>query len=212
MDYQKITELFKTLNERVESAREEMRSHAKPLIEASANQLFDLCPEIKSVYWTQYTPYFNDGDSCQFSVHSTCFSLVDDEEEFNPYESSVLFTEADLKSAEDRLEDAKLYEQDPEAWKTAYKKRYKETYGRDYMHSVIKPYGSVEDRQEEVEEIKAFLTRYSSEAIDRIKNAFTAFERSLAMIDEDTMKVLYGDHSLVQIDRTGTTVEEFDHE
>lgn len=26
-------------------------------------------PEVASVRWTQYTPYFNDGDSCEFSVH-----------------------------------------------------------------------------------------------------------------------------------------------
>ena len=32
--------------------------------------LFDKLPEvIKTIGWIQYTPYFNDGDECRFSVH-----------------------------------------------------------------------------------------------------------------------------------------------
>jgi len=30
--------------------------------------LFDKYPELESFSWTQYTPYFNDGDSCDFGV------------------------------------------------------------------------------------------------------------------------------------------------
>jgi hypothetical protein len=28
------------------------------------------CPELKSVSWRQYTPYFNDGDTCYFGVYA----------------------------------------------------------------------------------------------------------------------------------------------
>ncbi|KAA2242857.1 hypothetical protein F0L74_10030 [Chitinophaga agrisoli] len=28
------------------------------------------CDQIKSISWTQYTPYFNDGDECTFGVHN----------------------------------------------------------------------------------------------------------------------------------------------
>jgi hypothetical protein len=31
--------------------------------------LFKQAPKLKSFGWTQYTPYFNDGDTCEFSVH-----------------------------------------------------------------------------------------------------------------------------------------------
>lgn len=30
--------------------------------------IFDADPEVKYVFWTQYTPYFNDGEPCVFSV------------------------------------------------------------------------------------------------------------------------------------------------
>lgn len=31
--------------------------------------LFQQYPQLKSVSWTQYTPYFNDGEECRFSVN-----------------------------------------------------------------------------------------------------------------------------------------------
>ncbi len=32
-------------------------------------ELFNVYPEVRAVRWTQYTPYFNDGDPCVFNVH-----------------------------------------------------------------------------------------------------------------------------------------------
>lgn len=32
-------------------------------------ELFDKSEKIQSFGWRQYTPYFNDGDTCEFSVH-----------------------------------------------------------------------------------------------------------------------------------------------
>jgi hypothetical protein len=31
--------------------------------------VFERHPNVRSLTWTQYTPYFNDGDPCVFSVH-----------------------------------------------------------------------------------------------------------------------------------------------
>ena len=33
-------------------------------------ELFDKSEKIESFTWTQYTPYFNDGDTCEFRVNS----------------------------------------------------------------------------------------------------------------------------------------------
>lgn len=35
---------------------------------------FDAHPEVKTIHWTQYAPYFNDGDECVFSVHEPHFT------------------------------------------------------------------------------------------------------------------------------------------
>lgn len=45
---------------------------------------FAAVPQIKSVSWTQYSPYFNDGDACTFSVHDVYFA-TDDNEDWEDY-------------------------------------------------------------------------------------------------------------------------------
>lgn len=42
-------------------------------------------PEVKGVSWTQYTPYFNDGDACIFDVNEFSFYLISDESDFFDY-------------------------------------------------------------------------------------------------------------------------------
>lgn len=40
-------------------------------------------PEIKTVIWTQYTPYFNDGETCVFNVYDPAFTNIEkDSEDF----------------------------------------------------------------------------------------------------------------------------------
>ena len=48
------------------------------------NHFFDLIKKIfenkniKSIYWTQYTPFFNDGEECIFRVNDLCCVVNDD--------------------------------------------------------------------------------------------------------------------------------------
>jgi hypothetical protein len=37
-------------------------------------EFWALNPGITAVVWTQYAPYFNDGDPCEFSVHEVAFT------------------------------------------------------------------------------------------------------------------------------------------
>ncbi|QNK01721.1 hypothetical protein [Dyella telluris] len=37
-------------------------------------------PEVKALCWTQYVPYFNDGEECVFSVNGLNYSVVDERE------------------------------------------------------------------------------------------------------------------------------------
>jgi hypothetical protein len=40
-------------------------------------QLLKDNPELHCVAWTQYTPYFNDGDSCHFGIHEVAVGISD---------------------------------------------------------------------------------------------------------------------------------------
>lgn len=48
------------------SVTEELQQNFAPMAKA---ELFDKYPELQSFSWTQYTPYFNDGDVCEFGVN-----------------------------------------------------------------------------------------------------------------------------------------------
>jgi len=214
MNYEQLTNLFNALNATMEEARSKMSSLAKPLVEGAAINLFEVCPEIESVYWAQYTPYFNDGDSCVFSVHEPQYRLAGDEEELNPWEGSYLYTASDLKQAEHSLAQAVLFNHDPVAWRAKQVEEYTARSGRSYPYNTanLRPHLSIEDAQEELAKIKAQLELYSDEARDRIKRSFDIFARDIQSVDEDILRAIYGDHVLVQIDRRGTTVETLDHD
>lgn len=48
---------------------EKMKRDGEAALKEAFTELFDKYPELESVTWVQYTPYFNDGDACTFSVH-----------------------------------------------------------------------------------------------------------------------------------------------
>ena len=49
-------------------AKKQFEDKMKNAFEDIFKTFFSLCPEIKAVGWNQYTPYFNDGEPCEFSV------------------------------------------------------------------------------------------------------------------------------------------------
>lgn len=60
---QQLQEFEEKKNQIVEQLRQEFPQILAPL--------FEKTDKIISIGWTQYTPYFNDGDSCEFSVRNS---------------------------------------------------------------------------------------------------------------------------------------------
>ncbi len=106
-----ITAALKQLKDSyIETARAEFK--------AGFAALFDQYPQLKSVSWTQYTPYFNDGEECSFSVHLdeptiNGFDPYDDDKDAaNLYAQTDKESKACLKAVDDFLDafDADVYE------------------------------------------------------------------------------------------------------
>lgn len=64
----------------------------KPLIEeirknfpSYFKELFEENPNVENFGWSQYTPYFNDGDTCEFTVHTDYICIND----FDEYSSKI---------------------------------------------------------------------------------------------------------------------------
>lgn len=43
-------------------------------------------PNVEAVKWTQYTPYFNDGDACVFGASEVRVRIIDDADDVGEYE------------------------------------------------------------------------------------------------------------------------------
>lgn len=214
MNFEALKKNFEELNEQMEAARKEMQAKSVGFVEAACKQFFDTCPEVESVFWTQYTPYFNDGDACEFGVHDKCYILVGDED-VDDYEGSIVYNENALKRAENNLEEAIKFTADPAAWRQKYCDDYKRKWGRPYGVGIshLRPYPhDPAAAQDEIDKIKQFFEKYSLETVNRIEENFKILSQALGMIDEDIMKAIYGDHVKVTISRTGTEIDEYDHD
>ena len=47
----------------------EAKASGKKEIKAHLDEIFAKFPDVTGIRWRQYTPYFNDGDPCEFAVH-----------------------------------------------------------------------------------------------------------------------------------------------
>lgn len=63
------------LQEQIKALQAEAAEQIKPLLQ----QFITDNPQVSKVFWTQYTPYFNDGDTCEFRLNDIQFLFGDDE-------------------------------------------------------------------------------------------------------------------------------------
>ena len=63
-----------------EALAAKFREEAQELFKDVTKEFFETNPSIKAIVWTQYTPYFNDGDECLFSVQAPTFTNAEGED------------------------------------------------------------------------------------------------------------------------------------
>ena len=65
---------FEQLLEDQAELQRKFQEQAQGMFKEITKEFFDKNPGITGVVWTQYTPYFNDGDTCEFSVGEPTFT------------------------------------------------------------------------------------------------------------------------------------------
>jgi hypothetical protein len=88
-----MTTKIEQLKQKFDDLKNEMKAQGKEALFEAFRQLFAENPQIVEIQWTQYTPYFNDGDVCSFSRHDMAFYLDSDEdlEDDSPYDHTVWY-------------------------------------------------------------------------------------------------------------------------
>lgn len=101
-----MSKLFKELKDMREAYELKLKNHGEAALKEAFKEIFEKYPQIKSIIWTQYTPYFNDGDSCVFGVNDFDVYIEgtnptdqdeDDEEDDYDYGESIYY----LKKSKD---------------------------------------------------------------------------------------------------------------
>lgn len=106
----RIAEINKQKEELTAQLRKDFAPMLKPLFEKSEGK-------IKSISWNQYTPYFNDGDECTFSVHADLdYSLKLNGSSFEDYEEENRLFGSPKYAMKKYLEGEQVYQE----WITRY--------------------------------------------------------------------------------------------
>lgn len=61
---------------KIEELNKELKEGFKDALKESSDALFLKYPKLESFSWTQYTPYFNDGEPCEFGINEEPYSLI----------------------------------------------------------------------------------------------------------------------------------------
>lgn len=88
-----LQQKFDELVEKQRALQKEFQTTAQALFKETTKEFFDQNPLVNAIVWTQYTPYFNDGETCEFRVGSATFTNSDGSEihwgEYNGEEEGV---------------------------------------------------------------------------------------------------------------------------
>lgn len=169
-------------------------------------EVFNEFPEINSFTWNQFTPYFNDGESCEFTRHDIYALRVMDDEDYEP-----------SRWAEE--DDAVIEGGD----KLAAWKHYLETgsFPNSFYSHLTE---EVTQRQGKTRTqylldnswiFPAHVRELTLENMGReteIAVAAGTLIHALNEIPEDFYLSLFGDHVKVTVTRDGVETEEFDHD
>lgn len=153
--------------------QEEFRELITPVLEAGV-----------SVRWDQYTPYFNDGDVCEFTIYSPRFHTddIDEDSDQGEYDDGYVFLYdvrieggEEVKHQEERVLDSNRWN------------------GYRMVYSEVKT-GRVFDKHPAYHAMKEF-----SHAMDQGKFESLLYET-------------FGDHALITVSADGIVKEFYDHE
>jgi hypothetical protein len=208
-----------SLKSRINALKAEMQENSKVLMKEAFREFLEKYDVVDNIFWTQYTPYFNDGESCEFSVGDAYLVLKDDEDACE-YEGSTLTNKEDIVHLKETIAEIEAWEKDPMAAARKRQQEYIKKYDRDpfaesrYSGSTLdqmknwKPhYGTKEEYVKQLATAEEFGKLYPN-----LKSDFKEIQKMVSGIDEDLMKVMFGDHSKVVVSASGIETEEHEHD
>jgi hypothetical protein len=190
---------YQVLKNKIAEAKKQMEQTAKEAFAEMVTEFFDENSDLISFGWTQYTPYFNDGDVCEFSAHTDypSVTMILGGQEITYDENSGDLTNEDgdeIKTQED------------------YKRMFEGMKGAKVSSMSI-------DGKTVAIDAKGVIT-VDGEKVKSHDEYSKAFEKAtdkvskfLGHFGEDDLETMFGDHQQITVNRKGKiTKEEYEHD
>lgn len=183
MDKAEFDNELKVLNASIKKLRDEAAEKSRAFFHKETTEFFAAVPEIKSIVWSQYTPFFADGDVCEFGVNDPAFLG----ESQDPY-------------GEKYYDDEENPFTKPSRW--TYERARANNKSDNVSRECIAQIEAYDKLREEM----------GAEKFDGISNRIDAMKQVFASIDNDYMQMMFGDHVLVVATAEGFDINEYDHD
>lgn len=208
-----------SLKSRINALKEEMQENSKVLMKEAFREFLEKYDVVDNIFWTQYTPYHNDGESCEFSVGDVYLVLKDDEDACD-YEGSSVTDKDDIAVLKKTIAEIERWEKDPMAAALKHQQERIKQYNRDpfapsrydgttqEQMAKWKPhYGTKEQYVKQLATAEEFAKLYPN-----LKSDFKEIQSMVSGIDEDLMKAMFDDHVKVVVSASGIEAEEYQHD
>jgi hypothetical protein len=212
-----ILEKTNEMNKQIEKMRTQYKEDLQKSFSEIFTEFFNNTPEIKEIFWTQYTPYFNDGEECTFRVNDIYYNInvpegYEDVYGDDDYEGSKFLSHktslSEIQGIITRIEN--VIKDPTSADKNDYyigKYNYR-SYNYDFDLSIAQK--NLKEQIDRFDAVKKELELYPN--INIAVHNFKTIKKFIETIDENAMQDIFGNHVKVIISKNGTTVEEYDHE
>jgi hypothetical protein len=198
----KYKNLRSELDKHTAAVHAEIKVEARKVIEAIGAEFFARNPSVVAIRWTQYTPYWQDGDTCTFSAEDPELQLFatdedDDEERYFQGHQGLLLTKG-YREGEIKEIEAEIAAGQP----------------------AKKDYWSRPRTQKDIDEARAEIARIDAqiekaggvEAYAKIVADFEVAANVIKSIKDADLEIVFNDHVQVFVTKDGITVEEYEHD
>lgn len=195
---------YNMLIDKITALRAEAKYTASAILHEGTKSYFEKYGHVvEQIFWTQYTPWFNDGESCEFSVGEPNLVLTTDEDE-DKYEQGSAF-HIDIEEYEAGLAIWAEFDADPEAFKDKKEAEYPGYFDRWNLRETYRPYYHTE------EELRSYIVQAKSYPEGLIADTQVLFD-FISSIEPAIMEELFTNHVTVRITATGIETEEYSHD
>jgi hypothetical protein len=193
----RFSDIRKEAEVRLEAVRAEIRNAGRSAIAEASASFFERNPGVHGFRWTQYTPYWMDGEECVFSANEPDLDITPQERRLSDGQQGLARRKTHYLG---EIEKAHAFMQGREAVVGHQRRR---TYSQQ----------DIDRAEAEIARIDALIEQVGGdETYARIVDDFTVISRFIQSIRSSDLELIFGDHVQVFVTKDGVQVEKYDHD